>query len=118
MAQTFTVPSRTYPAGSTLFGPFTITAGSTHVKASLTRAGWPDSGGAEIISIEIERSTDGVNWSFFFQFGTAGGVLPNDRNGQPVTSSSLETAIVTPCQLRGTAILQQPLTTIITVALT
>lgn len=125
MAQTFIVPSQAYPAGVTPVGPFTIAAGSSVLKLSLLRQGWPDSGGVEIISIEAVVSFDnGVSWSgelginASIQFGCAGGVLPNDKFGLPQLASVMTIPITTPCQMKGRVTLQQPLTTTITIALT
>lgn len=119
MAQTsFNIPSRQYAAGVHPFGPFSVPSGS-QIQVSLTRENWPDSGGQEIISIEIDSSLDGgQTFSLLTQFGTAGGVLPNDKFGNPVTSNTLTTSIVTPCQLRGRVILQQALTTAVSVSIT
>lgn len=125
MAQTFVVPSRAYNAGVTPFGPFTVGAGFTQVKLTLLRESWPDSGGVEIIAIEAVVSFDGgVTWSGelgvnpSFGFGTAGGVLPNDKFGQPqVVSAVGPWVIASPYQIKGRVTLQQPLTTTITVTL-
>lgn len=114
---TLTVPSRAYPAGVTNYGPFTVNAGTT-IKIGLLREAWPDSNGEEIISLDAEVSFDGGNtWDFLFQFGTAGGTLPLDRNGNPQNTSSVMSGLTTPCRLRGTVTLQQPLTTTVTITI-
>ncbi len=125
MAQTTTIPSTLYPAGTTAWGPITIPSGNTKLTITLTRESWPDSAGVEIISIEAVVSFDnGQTWSGelgvnpTFQFGTAGGDLPLDKFGQPQTTSRAIWPIVTPCRIKGVVTLTQPLTTAITVALT
>lgn len=118
MPQTFTVPSHAYSVGTTPFGPFTVSSGS-QIKVTLTRENWPDSAGVEIISIEADISFDnGATWQLLTQFGSAGGTLSLDKNGQPRTTSWLTCAITTPCQIKGRVILAQPLQTAITIAIT
>lgn len=121
---TITIPSQQYAAGPHPFGPVSMASGS-RIQLSLLRQSWPDSGGAEIISIEAVTSLDGgQTWSGVLgvnpsiQFGCAGGQLPNDKFGQPVNSSVLTTSIQTPCQIKGRVVLQQPLTTTITITVT
>lgn len=125
----FTVNSRSYPAGSTIVGPFSIPAGFVTVSLSLTRENWPDTGGVEIIRIEGICSHDGGNtWTDLdgtprvlginpeFSFGAAGGVLPNDKFGQPVTTNKAGPwRIVTPCQIKCAVFLLQSLNTAVTV---
>jgi hypothetical protein len=116
----FTVPSHNYPAGATPFGPIDVPAGSTRIDIGLLRESWPDSGGAEIISIVAEFSFDGgVTWPRAEGFGCAGGVLPLDKFGQPQLTSHVGPWIITtPCRVRGVVTLSQPLTTTITLTLT
>lgn len=117
MAQ-FTIPSRQYTAGVHPFGPFTVATGS-QIQVSLTRENWPDSAGEEIINIQIEISTDnGQTFDSLVGFGTAGGVLPPDKFGNPQTSNTLTSSLTTPCRLRGTVTLQQPLSTAVSVSIT
>jgi len=107
---TFTIPSRQYPAGDTAFGPINIPAGVSSLNVTLTRESWPDSQGQEIIEIKIF-----ANGTFLCAFGMAGGVLPNDKFGNPVTTSSLAIQCPSPFTLTGVATLQQPLTTAIAI---
>jgi len=120
-----TIPSTAYPIGTTAFGPFTIGAGFTKLQLSLLRESWPDSAGVEIISIEAVVSFDsGASWSGVLgvnpsiQFGCAGGVLPDDKFGQPQLASVMTCPLVTPCQIKGRVTLQQALTTTITLTIT
>lgn len=114
-----TIPSRLYPAGATGFGPITLATG-TSIFVQILRTGvWPDSQGKVIMSFSTEISHDGGNtWDDFVAFGTAGGPLPDDKFGNPQTSSTVRTPIVTPCQIRGVVTFVQPLITTITITVT
>jgi hypothetical protein len=119
MAQTFSVPSRQYPAGVTAIGPFALAAGTTRILVTMTHGTWPLTQDDLMLQATFEVSFDnGATWEPFVSVGWGGGTLPLDRNGNPQSANFLNTSIVTPCRLRGTVDVAQAITTAIAVVLT
>lgn len=132
--QIFTVPSRAYAVGTFPFGPFVIAAGVTQIETAILRDPSLNLPGVEVIRVSAVCSFDGgVTWLATTSpstelgtldthpailFGMDGGPAPLGRDGLPVTSTIDRTAITSPCQVKGLAVVSQPLTTTITVTLT
>lgn len=134
MAQTFTVPSRAYGVGTSLWGPFAINAGVSMITVDVLRDPSLNLPGVEVLRVRAVCSFDGgVTWlattmpstepgdlttAPAMEFGMDGTPFTLDRNGNHVTSITYRTSITSPCQVKGELIVSVAATTTVTVTLT
>jgi hypothetical protein len=86
----FTVPGspRTYNAGTSEFGPFSVPNGATLAQLRLSRDSWPVVGG-NLVHLQMDwRQNNQGAWFHLMSFTAEGGVIL-DRLGAPILVSKI-----------------------------
>lgn len=125
MAVLFSAPSRQYNPGPTTIVPggagAALPDGIRFLTIHATRdpATWPADPTVMCAQINMEFSLDGgATWPMYAGFGAYGGLLPNNRDGSPMTEmqfTSPELPLVSNRRVRFTVQVLETITTAITI---